>query len=519
MINSQALSQFTPEENKSEKVKIDSPKLPDDVPEWTLWELRVVPDPDGKMKETGVRAPDGTYHQLQDDEKFVINKGEKGDYEAIIIGPNGEEKILRKSAVREKAEHEQVDKGKVEALRKKLGIMSDVMESDIETKESKELNEKIKVAAEYLNRLNQYAEFVQVDSKTGIITYEKPELEEINDDKVKEYQKQFTELLKLFSERNKTYMEELLNDPLVLDVKEIAGAIVATFDSSQGTPTIFKGELIEGNRDNTRGKIGTASEKYLGLAIIDINKEKRKDGTSTTISTVHELEHYLLSVSDYLMSQDQSLDMQSTYRKGRTTALYGSSPDRITTQQAFLHDKEQYSKLLGRGFVLQAELPRIEAQLSYLDELHSSYLQRKENWFNAQENVYSTRGKGKHWELVGDHPDDIDASKKLLGYLQGFYTLDKIRETYEQRLNSGQPVGEGQKKFMQECADEFRRVGSLIGVARTIRQAEIFVAEAWENFIGKHPRVVASTEFIDMLDQWEKGSGVENLRNIILEKK
>ncbi len=121
--------------------------------------------------------------------------------------------------------------------------------------------------------------------------------------------------------------------------------------------------------------------------------------------------------------------------------------------------------------------------------------------------------------MVGDHPDDINASKKLLGYLQGFYTLDKIREAYDQRLSSGQPVGEGQKKFMQECTDEFRRVGSLIGAARTIKQAETLAAEAWKTFIDKHSRVATSAEFTGLLDQWEKGAGVENLRSIILEKK
>src|SRR3989344_2930516 len=523
MKNFEGPPQFTPEEDKPkpEKVETGSPKLPGgSVPEWSLWESRVAQGSDGQMKETGVRAPDGTYHKLQEGERFVINKGERGDYEAVIIGPNGEEKILRKSAVKEKTEREQADKDKLEALRKSLGITSEATESGIETRESRELNEKIKVAAEYLNRLDQYAEFAQVDPETGAITYEKPKLEEISDDKVKEYQKKFTELLKVFSERNKAYMEEFRRDPHVLDVKEVAGAIVATYDSSKGVPKILKGEVLSGDNDKSRGKLGTASENYLGLAVVDLDPERRKkDNVSPTVSAVHELNHYMLSVSDYLMSQDESLHMLSAYRKGRTTTLYGEGKDRVTTQQAFWNDKEKYAKMLGRDFDLRIEMPRVETQLSYLDELHSSFLQRKVNWFNAQENVYSTKGEGKHWELVGDHPDDIDASKKLLGYLQGFYTLDKIREAYNQRLSSGLPVGEGQKIFMQECADEFRRVGSLIGAARTIKQTETLVAEAWKTFIDKHSRVATSAEFTGMLDQWEKGAGVENLRSIILEKK
>ena len=279
MKNFEGPPQFTPEEDKPkpEKVETGSPKLPGgSVPEWSLWESRVAQGSDGQMKETGVRAPDGTYHKLQEGERFVINKGERGDYEAVIIGPNGEEKILRKSAVKEKTEREQADKDKLEALRKSLGITSEATESGVETRESRELNEKIKVAAEYLNRLDQYAEFAQVDPETGAITYEKPKLEEISDDKVKEYQKKFTELLKVFSERNKAYMEELRRDPHVLDVKEVAGAIVATYDSSKGVPKILKGEVLSGDNDKSRGKLGTASENYLGLAVVDLDPERRK---------------------------------------------------------------------------------------------------------------------------------------------------------------------------------------------------------------------------------------------------
>lgn len=510
--------QHTPEESipkQPEKNQIGSPKLPGGpVPEWSLWELRNIRGADEQMKESGVRAPDGTYYELEEGERFVISKGEQGDYEAAIIGPNGKERILRKSKTREKAEIEQQDKEKLVALRKQLGA-SQEGEGGIETKEARELNEKVKIAAEYLNRLDRYAEFVQVDPDSGKIVYEKPKLEELSDKNVKKYQEKFTELLRTFADRNKAYMEALRSDPNILDVKEVAGAIVATYDSLKGVPDVVKGDLSLGQKE-FRGLFDTAHDKYLGLVVVDISAESRKkDKVSPTTSIVHELHHYTLSISDYLMSQDEALNMQSAYRKGRTVALYGSEKDRIPTSQAFLNDKEQYSKILGREFDLQTELPRVEAQLFYLDELHSSFLQRKENWFNAQKNIYSIKGKGKHWELVGDHPEDIEASKRMLGYLQGFYTLDKIREVWQQRLESGQQLGEGQKKFLADCAEEFRKVGSLIGASRVIKQAETLVAESWKSFVDKYPRLATTAEFSGMLDQWDKGAGVENLRTII----
>lgn len=91
------------------------------VPEYSLWEPRIEIGKDGQKKETGVRAPDGTYYKLEEGERFVINKEEKGDYEAVIIGPDGEEKILRKSFAREKAESEKRDEGKLAEIRKNLG--------------------------------------------------------------------------------------------------------------------------------------------------------------------------------------------------------------------------------------------------------------------------------------------------------------------------------------------------------------------------------------------------------------
>jgi len=267
---------------------------------------------------------------------------------------------------------------------------------------------------------------------------------------------------------------------------------------------------------NSPGHIVPLPEQ--GFIPVDTNKQKRQDNINPTTTATHELHHHALAVSDYLTTKDSNLILQSGYRKGRTTALFGSGSGRIPTEQAFLNDKGKYTKMLGRETDAQTfrtqELPRIQSQLSYLDELHSSFLQKKENWFNAQENVYSIKGKGKHWELVGDHPEDVQASKNTLGYLQGFYSLELLRSAWEQRLQSGQPVGEGQKKFIAEFSNEFRKVGSLIGAARTIKQAESLIAEEWGQFRTSNQRLFTSPELNAILNGWQNGSGVENLNKI-----
>ena len=64
--------------------------------EYSLWEIHTIQGPDGQVKEVGVNSPDGTYYNIETGEHFVINKGIDNDsYEAVIIGPNGERRVLK----------------------------------------------------------------------------------------------------------------------------------------------------------------------------------------------------------------------------------------------------------------------------------------------------------------------------------------------------------------------------------------------------------------------------------------
>ncbi len=333
------------------------------------------------------------------------------------------------------------------------------------------------------------------------------------------YQKRFAELIHEFRDKNDAYLNNLSQDPYTLDIKEVMGALVVTFDSSKGIP-----KALAHMDEKNRGEYTPTDDYFLGLCVVDINPEKRVDVVTPTMSAVHELQHHALAMTDYLESQDTDIDMQSSYRKGRIGPLYGYHSGRITTAQSYANDAEKYSKLLGREFNYQYDSSRVQAQLDYLDELHSSYLQRKPNWFNAAEKVYALSSKGAHWELVGNHPDDREAAKRVLAYLQGFYLCDSIQKSWNENAAQGKmKLGAGQEKFIDEFADVYRRVGSLIGVARTIRQAKTFIQAEWEEFRQKYPQLLESKPFTDMLNVAEtkdpksdKSWGVEGLRSKLI---
>lgn len=383
-------------------------------------------------------------------------------------------------------------------------------------KEKSEIDNRVKVAAKYLERLDNYAEFVNVNPATGAIEYIKPQLPDITDPEVLDYQKNFTNLIRNFDARNKVYQQILTQTEGVLDVKNIMGALVVTYDSSIAVPNIQ--DLFLNKEEDPRGQFSDTTEKYLGVVVVDLNQPKRADGVTPTTSTAHELRHFSLSMTDYLLTQDQALNIQSAYRKGRSTALFGASKDRILTNQAFLNDSSIYSQLLGREFDLNIDLPNVKKQLNYLDELHSSYLQRKPGWFNAQENVYALGNKGKHWELVGGNPQDIEASKNLLGYLQGFYSLDLIRRNWKGKLATDpNSLGDGQKQFIGDTEKVYLEIGSIVGVARTIDQAQRLVQQKWIEFISKYPKILTTPEFGKLMKDWEKGAGMEGLRQKLLQ--
>ncbi|MEK9175166.1 MAG: hypothetical protein AAB795_01080, partial [Patescibacteria group bacterium] len=70
----------------------------------------------------------------------------------------------------------------------------------MESAEFRELNEKIKIAAVYLERLDYYAEFIVIDPETGTIKYNRTDFAPIENLQAKQYQENFTDIIKQFTE-------------------------------------------------------------------------------------------------------------------------------------------------------------------------------------------------------------------------------------------------------------------------------------------------------------------------------
>lgn len=389
-----------------------------------------------------------------------------------------------------------------------------------------ELDEKIRNSAHFLERLDAMADNIAIDSSSGAITIKDINLpKEIGENPTQQYEKTFRTSIKQFEGKNQQHLTLLKSDSAVLDAKIFMGAIVVTFDSSKKVP-----QLLGEETDCPRGwhkdaKINLDGTGFFGLVAVDLNLEKRKiDRVEPSVSATHELRHHARSINDYLLAKNNTLGMQTTFRNGRNQALFGNEQNNLPTDTWYFEDRKQYALLLEREFDAKIDPGNIKLQLSYLDELHSSFLQRKENWFHAASKVYSNRAEGKHWEIVGNSLDDQQATKRLLAYLQGMYLVDQYRQLLQQKVDQKLQIGESQKLFIENAPKTFLKVGSLIGTARTVKQAEHLIKEEWQNLVEKYPRLFEKDGWFDQtINNWETNyqsgqppAGVENMRNVLL---
>lgn len=395
----------------------------------------------------------------------------------------------------------------------------------------KELNERTKIAAEFLSGLDQAVEAVKVDPDTGKISYE-PQEHTFPNGEVAWYAQTYKRTVGEYQERHQTFIDDLRTNPQVIDTQIIAGAIVVTYDSSKGPVSIPLGDETHvssaSDIDGDRGSYKNANDHALGIALIDINKSMRTDNVSPTVTAVHELHHHALAVSDYLMSLDPKINMASAVRKIGNSALFGKGikePARtgMIAKETIKRDTQEYTALLGREYS-DADKYNVEDQLRYLDELHSSYLQRKPNWFSAQHDVYTTRGKGKHWEVVGNNEGDQNATRDMLGYLQAAYLVDTaVMGNIKQQLeNSPDKLPPHVKPMVEEWEQTYAKIGALIGTSRTVRQADALVIEAWNQFKNKHESFFEKNRsaFEQIIKPWEEsGITASNVHDILLPKK
>ncbi|KKW30188.1 MAG: hypothetical protein UY72_C0019G0005 [Candidatus Uhrbacteria bacterium GW2011_GWD2_52_7] len=285
---------------------------------------------------------------------------------------------------------------------------------------------------------------------------------------------------------------EIKKDRLVKGADFVFGATVITFDSSEGVPVVIPQSFIF--EEGTRGEYSQLAGSSLGAIGVDLNKALRGDRVSATTSLIHELHHHVRAVIDIAIAIDSKTDMDSSTR----SAEHQGVVDAITKRkyrnywERVEHDRDAYEALLNRDIPTMKDFPAfdavtrdIKAQRAYLDELHSSYLQKKPSWFSAPAKVYSSEGKGLHHELVGTHPDDIAAAKNLFVFMQGMWTADLLHK----RLQAATPERmleltreyPGMQQFLDTFDETFVHVGALIGVSRTVLQAERLVADVWRD--------------------------------------
>lgn len=381
-----------------------------------------------------------------------------------------------------------------------------------------EIDHRISIGADFLASLDK-------DTSRNAITPEgKIAMGGILDDQFTGSDLYFTnernKLLERFAVGNNRCAEQFRTTEGIMDAQVVNGCVVVVYDSSIKLPIGFS---IDGDRGVHEGPTdfwtkdaeGKAQIMYrLGLVTVDLNPTKRKDGVDPSTSLKHELSHHNLLITDTILSEDQQLNMVSANRAGRKIALYGDGRDRLTTEGSYKLDSDKYQLIYGRGSS-EIKLQDIEAQLGYLDELHSSLLQRKAGWVNANSNVYNNRGsKGKHWEVVGNHRDDQEAAKKLLGYVQAAYLSERALEGFDK-----ENIGEGQRKLMEQVPEMMQKICAIAGTARSVSQAERLISEQWKAFSSSElgQKLINSPHFVQWRESIYKDSSnwcSDNLKSI-----
>lgn len=385
--------------------------------------------------------------------------------------------------------------------------------------EQAELDKEVRQSALFMERLDRLVESIEVASDGKITLPVMPSNIESTGADVK-LEAVGNDIINRYEQLARGYAEFLRGQPGVLDAQTLLGAVVITFDSSKSQAPILDAQgnevAVPDPKEKARGRHKGSTRNYLGLITVDLNPSKRSsDGVVPTISAIHELHHHTLMISDAAMQGAGSMGMHSHMVSGSVREKLLPNERHLPTDVLFSQDAPAYQELLGREFIARKDVDRIRDQRDYLDELYASFLQRKESWFSTRRNVYRKGAEGKHWELVGDHPEDIEATKRLLGYMQGFYSLETLRIQFDAAAKKGGILSPIQQKLVDEFADTYRKCGSLIGTSRVVIQSERLIGEQWRDCRVNYAKIVETPDFNDWMVVWEKGHGVNGLRDLL----
>jgi hypothetical protein len=258
--------------------------------------------------------------------------------------------------------------------------------------------------------------------------------------------------------------------------------------------------------------------------MIDLNKEKRQEGNAQvppTQSLKHELGHHNHALIMYALGTDPDIHMASNTLEV-SSSLYGreipEAPTRgMMREGAIRVDAEKYALLLGRQFA-EADIENVEQQRQYLNELHSSFLEKKFVWFNAAADVYNNIAGGKQWELVGENPNDQQITRDFVGFLQVAFIFDE----YFFNPNRTE-LPESLTGLIPEWQTTYGKLAGVIGSSFSIRQCNMLFQQVFNEFLQNHPTLIEKNEktFEQILSLWKQYNVglADNLETILFPKK
>jgi hypothetical protein len=338
--------------------------------------------------------------------------------------------------------------------------------------------------SEFLDWINALAETIEIKPNGQVI-----KTPGIIKPKNRELLNRFLELKTKEEAKAKNWFKKYVGpeeSKLILGHEIVFGTVILVVNSKLDVPNFI-------SFGNERGYFKSGNKHHPAIIAIDINPAKRTDGINVKTSLVHELRHGLFEMFRRLMISDPHNPIASATLNLTSPELNVAARSR---RELILHDREIYEILLERQLSPE-DIENITKQRAYLDELHSSIMQRKPSWFMWNKEVYSTEvSKGKHSEMVGNNPKDIAANQDLFCHIQGVYMLDMLVNAAKDPNNPwSKVIG---PNFRTQIPKYFNRVGSIIATSLTIQQASRLISQLWKNILTEFPNINLQVIFSQM---------------------
>lgn len=296
-----------------------------------------------------------------------------------------------------------------------------------------------------------------------------------------------------------------------IDIQMTLWTIICTYDSRKSR--------ISGFRFDDRGtkKPIEINGEIITIIWIDINPEHREDNVSPTISLHHEFQHHLnTTLGDTLLTHSFEWGFASLERSSDTKILNS----RFRSRSELTGSDERYiTSLFWRSVQIQSDHPakktpdyeRYEQQMYYLDELSAHYGQASSRVFWPKKEFYNNLKKWNHYDLIGNHPDDIkDLQELYQEYLMPWIYLPTLLASIEKSvitenrvwaILAGWTTWEWQNYLQNLRTIQYQMI-QILGNSRTIHQAKVLMEHFWKNTVLHPQNGIRSSDI-----NWLKNAG------------